>query len=129
MHGVVAPVAGSGATRVRLVLEGLRSFQAYDALRRALIEELNVRSAIPLELTRGRAVLEVDCDYDTDTLLGALLDSAEPGLRVVPVTRDRETLPVLVERTAPVVPPQANLIETKPCAVKPSSIGRHQRAC
>ena len=96
--------AGSKVTRVRLVLEGLRSFQAYDALQRVLSDELRVRSAVPVELVRGRAVLEVDSDYDSDGLLAALVDSAEPGLRVVPVSRDAGTLTVLVDWTAPLVP-------------------------
>jgi hypothetical protein len=95
--------AGSHS-RVHLVLEGLRSFQAYDALRRALSDELHVRSVIPVELVRGRAVLEVDSDYDPDGLLAALADTAEPGLRVVPVSRDADTLTVLVDWTPPPVP-------------------------
>lgn len=89
---------------VRLVLEGLRSYQAYDALRRVLSDELSVRSAVPVELVRGRAVLEVDSDYDPDGLLAALQQSAEPGLRVVPVSRDAETLSVVVDWTPPLVP-------------------------
>lgn len=96
--------AGSQATRVRVVLEGLRSFRAYDALRRALLDELNVRSAIPVELTRGRAILEVDSDYDSEALLAALVRSTEPGLRVVPVDRADQTLTVLVEWTPPLAP-------------------------
>ena len=96
--------AQSETTRVRLVLEGLDSFEAYDALRRALVDELRVRSAVPLEFTRGRAVLAVDGDYDPEALLAALVDSTEPGLRVVPVGREEETLTVLVDWTAPLAP-------------------------
>jgi hypothetical protein len=96
--------SGAQATRVRLVLEGLDSFEAYDALRRTLVEELRVRSAVPLEFSRGRAVLAVDGDYGPEALLAALVDSTEPGLRVVPVRQEAETLTVLVDWTAPLAP-------------------------
>ena len=78
--------------------------EAYDALRRTLVEQLRVRSAVPLEFSRGRAVLAVDGDYGPEALLAALVDSTEPGLRVVPVRQEAETLTVLVDWTVPLAP-------------------------
>jgi hypothetical protein len=68
---IVVP-AGQEATQVLLVVTGLGSFGAYEALRRTLLEELEVRSALPVELSRGRAVLAVDGPYGAEALEAAL---------------------------------------------------------
>ena len=101
---IEAPAGHASGSHVRLVLEGLRSFDAYDALRRTLLQELEVRSAIPVELTAGRAVLEVDGPYGAAALLEALLERKGPGLRVLPLDQDGQTLTLLVDWTAPPAP-------------------------
>jgi hypothetical protein len=95
------------------VLEGLRSFAAYDALRRTLLQELEVRSAIPVELSAGRAVLEVDGPYSAAALQQALLESVGEGLRVVPLDQDGQTLTLLVDWTPP-PPSPAPLADADP---------------
>jgi len=98
---VEAPAGPLDDANVRLVLQDLSSFGAYDAVRRTLLEELEVRSALPVELSRGRVVIEVDSRYDAESLLGALLKSTGDGLRVVPLAQEGQTLTLLVDWTAP----------------------------
>jgi hypothetical protein len=96
-----APAGQDSESHVRLILEGLDSFGAYDALRRTLLDDPAVRSALPVELSAGRAVLEVDCGYDAQALGDALVARAGNGLRVVPVERDGHTLTLLVDYLPP----------------------------
>jgi hypothetical protein len=102
---IETPAGNLSGSQVRLVLEGLRSFAAYDALRRTLLEELEVRSATPIELSAGRAVLEIDGPYSVAELQEALLERAEEGLRVVPLDQDEQTLTLLVDWTPPPASP------------------------
>jgi len=97
---VEAPQPGDGAS-VRIVLQDLSSFGAYDALRRTLIEDLGMTSAIPVELSRGRAVLTATGPYDAEALQAALLRENGEGLRVVPLSREGQTLTLLVDYTPP----------------------------
>jgi hypothetical protein len=99
--GLIGTPAGQDSAYVRLVLEGLDSFGAYDALRRTLLEDPAVRSALPVELSAGRAVLEVDSSYDAESLGTALVARSGNGLRVVPVERDGQTLTLLVDYQPP----------------------------
>lgn len=96
-----AASAANAGSRVRLVVEGLESFAAYDALRRTLLEDLDVRSALPLELTRGRAVLAVDGPYGVEALRDALVEQGRSGLRVVPLESDARSLTLLVDWAPP----------------------------
>jgi hypothetical protein len=99
--GWIAPAGQDSESHVRLVLEGLDSFGAYDAVRRTLLDDPSVRSALPVELSAGRAVLEVDSGYDAESLGDALVARAGDGLRVVPVERNGQTLTLLVDYLPP----------------------------
>ena len=72
-----------------------------------------MRSAIPVELSAGRAVLEVDGPYSAEALQQALLESVEEGLRVVPLDQDGQTLTLLVDWTPP-LPSPAPLADADP---------------
>jgi hypothetical protein len=104
---------------VRIVLQDLSSFGAYDALRRTLIQDLGMTSAIPVELSRGRAVLSVTGPYDAEALQAALLRENGEGLRVVPLSREGQTLTLLVDYTPP-PPPPASRAEDGPEDAAPS---------
>ncbi|MGH0028575.1 MAG: hypothetical protein ACQGVC_02205 [Myxococcota bacterium] len=98
------PDGGNGPT-VRVVLQDLASFGAYDAFRRSLLDELGVDSALPVDLARGRAVLAVRGPYDAEGLQQALVrHSGVDGLRVVPLSREGDTLTLLVDYTPPAAP-------------------------
>jgi hypothetical protein len=110
--GWIAPAGQDSESHVRLVLEGLESFGAYDAVRHALLDDPAVRSALPVELSAGRAVLEVDCGYDAASLGKALVARAANGLHVVPVERDGQSLTLLVDYVPP--PPTDRGAEASP---------------
>lgn len=77
--------------RVRVVLEDVETYGTYQAVR-TLLEEIGARSALPVEMERGRAVLVVDGTRPPDQLLAALVRAAPPDLSVVPLGADDESL-------------------------------------
>lgn len=99
----------SGAARadgsVRVVIQDLSSFGAYDALRRVLLDELGAESALPVELAKGRAELAVRGPFGAESLERALVRHQTRGLRVVPLRVEGNTLTLLVDYSAP--PPAA----------------------
>jgi hypothetical protein len=102
-HGLLVVPAGEvGRVRVRLVLEELESYAAYQGLRTALLERVGVRAVLPVEMERGRAVLEVDCDLQEEALLAELLRVAPPELEITTVTVSQPGIGLRVAlRTAP----------------------------
>lgn len=84
-----APSGDRRRYRIRVVLDEVGSYGAYQAVR-TLLEEMGARSATPVEMERGRAVLEVDGTRSPDALAAALVRSAPPGLSVVPLGVDEE---------------------------------------
>ena len=73
--------------RVRVVLDEVGSYGAYQAVR-TLLEEMGARSAIPVEMEPGRAVLLVDGNRPPDALVAGLVRSAPPNLSIVPLGID-----------------------------------------
>lgn len=98
---IQAPPGSDVVSQVRIVLEDLSSYSAYDALRRTLLDDRRVRSVLPVELESGRAVLEVESSYDAKALLDALMKQASDGLRVVPLDQDAQSLTLLVDWEPP----------------------------
>jgi hypothetical protein len=84
---------------LRLEIVDLVDFEAYDAVRRTLIDEIGVRSALPVEMERGRAVLAVDGERTASELLQALSRAAPEGVRITPLdaSGDRLTVRVTLE--------------------------------
>ncbi len=87
--GLLAPPSGEDAARqrVRIVIEDLDGYAGYNAVR-TLLDDLGVRGAVPVELERGRAVLEVESRMAPEDLLASLVRSAPPELRVEPISAD-----------------------------------------
>jgi len=94
---LVAPAGEVRRYHVRLEAEGLEDYAAYHALRETLLEGVGVRSALPVELERGRAVLEVDGELAGDALLAALVRAAPPGLTLTALETGPERLHVRVD--------------------------------
>lgn len=92
---LLMPSGDSRRYRVRVVIEQVESYAAYMAVR-TLLEELGLRSVLPAEMERGRAVLEVDGDRSPDQLMSGLLDAAPSNLRLVPLSIDATTLTLRV---------------------------------
>ena len=96
----MAPSGEGGRVRLRVVIEDLESYRAYAALRRTLLEDLLVRSALPVEMERRRIVLEVEVDRGAAQLRDELLRAAPEGLRITPLRTDDRTLVLRVRLVA-----------------------------
>jgi hypothetical protein len=77
--------------RLRVVIQDIDSYASYMAVR-TLLDDLRVRSAVPVEMEQGTAVLEVESDRSAAQLLKALMRAAPPELRIQPLGADAETL-------------------------------------
>ena len=93
--GLLLPSGDSRRYRVRVVIEQVESYAAYMAVR-TLLEEMGLRSVLPVEMERGRAVLEVYGDQAPDKLMNGLLQAAPSNLRLVPLDIDATTLTLRV---------------------------------
>ena len=101
--GLLAPPPAEGALRqrVRVVIEELDGYAGYNAVR-TLLGELGVRAAVPVELERGRAVLEVESGLPPSELLSSLVRSAPPELRVEPIASDAASITLRARFVPPV---------------------------
>lgn len=96
-----APAGDPRVTRIRLELQGVDSYGAYAAVLQTLLDDPTVTAAQPQEIERGHTVLAVETDGDVEGLLSRLVRSAPPGLQLVPLEAEAETLVLLVEWTPP----------------------------
>ena len=111
---VAVPSGDASRVRMRVVVEmvdGAQGYGAYAALREALLGVRGVHSALPVELERGRAILEVEAERETRALLDELLESLPPGLAVTPLFTEAESLTLRIQRTA--VAPASGAIDTR----------------
>lgn len=105
---LAAPATNAPSSTQRVVLEGLTDYRALDSVRRLLVERLGARKALPVELTRGRAVLAVDGGPAPATLAASLQAAAPPELHVEPVEAgDDGAITLRVEWIPPPVEPAA----------------------
>ena len=88
---LVAPDRWGGRRPVRVVLEDVGTWASYRAVR-TLLEEVGARSATPVEMEQGRAVLDVEGDRTPDELVAALMGAAPPNLRLVPLGIEDDTV-------------------------------------
>jgi hypothetical protein len=92
--GLLAPAsrADSPRQRFRVVIEDLDGAYAGYMAVRTLLDDLGVHGAVPVEMERGRAVLEVESRVAPEDLLDSLVRSAPPELRVEPVASDASSI-------------------------------------
>ncbi len=83
--GMLAPPGQGALRRVRLELETLPSYAAYEAIQETLVGQLKAQSALPIEFARGRVVLEVVTREHGERLLSRLAASPPPGLQLEPL--------------------------------------------
>lgn len=86
--------------RVRVEVEGVDAYAAYDAVRRLLASSRGAR-VIPIEFTPGHAVLQVETGLSPSDLLDQVLSEAPPELEVVPLRTGGASLALAVEWTPP----------------------------
>jgi len=97
---------GAPERDLQLVVEDLPSYAAYAALRTALIEGVGVKSALPVEMERGRGVLLVTTASDADRLLEDLLRAAPPELLITPLGTDADVLTLRIVLEEPPLEPE-----------------------
>jgi len=90
--GLLVQPSGEGRRqRLHVVLEGVESYATYQAVC-TLLSEIGVPSALPVELERGRVVLEIEAGRSPDQLLAALVAAAPPNLGIAPLASDASSL-------------------------------------
>lgn len=99
---LLSPSGESAQFRFRLDLESLDDYTAYEEIRRALIVDLGLRSAIPVEVEQGRLTLDVEADRPPSQLLGPLQSAVANRLELIPVSvgPDAMSLRVVVHPSA-----------------------------
>ena len=101
---VRAPPPAEAAPRsgpIDLALEGIPSARTYAEVRRALVERLGARSAIPRELAPGRAVLRVEGGPAPEALLAELAQVLPAGVGLEPLPAEGEGLRARLLLVAP----------------------------
>jgi len=94
---LLAPPDQQPQIRSRLILENLGEFWAYAEIRRVLLEELKMRSAIPRELSPGRAVLELTATQGPRDYLGLLQRSLSDRMELLPLSVEDDEMRLRVE--------------------------------
>jgi hypothetical protein len=95
--GLLMTRTQASAQQVLVIVEANHDFVAYAALRSALIDRLRVKSAVPVEMERGRAVLAVETSRSPRQLLQNLLRNAPPELVVTPMGTQAGSLTLQIE--------------------------------
>jgi hypothetical protein len=98
--GLLMTHARAPTQQLLVVIDGNSDFAAYEALRRALLDRLRVKSAVPVEMEQGRIVLAVETSRDSRQLLENLLRDAPPELLVTPVAAQAGVLRLEIELQA-----------------------------
>ena len=88
---------GASSVRFQLALEGLDEYWAYEEIRTALVVDLGVRSAIPVEFEPGRFTLEVQANRPPSELLGPLQRAVAGQMELIPLTVDSNAMSLRVE--------------------------------
>ena len=89
--GLVSAGDTAPRQRLRIAIVDLDGYAGYMAVR-TLLDELGVKGAVPVEMERGHAVLEVESRMPPEQLLAQLVRSAPPELRLEPVRSDADSL-------------------------------------
>ena len=98
--GLVAAgdLAPSQRLRVRIVdLDGWAGYMAV----RTLLDDVGAKGALPVELARGEAVLEVESRVPPEQLLAQLVRAAPPELRLEPVGSDADSVTLRARFVSP----------------------------
>jgi hypothetical protein len=94
---LLARPGGVSSVRIRLALEGLDEYWAYEAIRTALVVDLGARSAIPIEFEPGRLTLEVEANRPPRELLDALQRAVADQMALIPLSVDSNAMSLRVE--------------------------------
>jgi hypothetical protein len=87
--------------RSRLILENLEEYWVYAEIRRVLLEELKMRSAIPRAFAPGRGVLELNAAQSPSEFLGSLQRSVSDRMDLIPLSVEADEMRLRVELLDP----------------------------
>jgi len=87
--------------RSRLILENLGEYWVYAEIRRVLLEELKMRSAIPRAFAPGRGVLELNAAQSPSEFLGSLQRSVSDRMELIPLSVEADEMRLRVELLDP----------------------------
>jgi hypothetical protein len=94
---ILTPAGQVPQIRSRLILENLGEYWVYAEIRRVLLEELKMRSAIPREFAPGRGVLELTAAQSPREFLGSLQRSVSDRMNLVPLSVEADEMRLRVE--------------------------------
>jgi hypothetical protein len=89
-------------TGILLEIRGLTQYRGYDELVQLIESEaVGAASVMPLQLERGRALLQVEGEWSARELLDLLLAAASPRLTIIPIAIEDSGDESLTSRGAP----------------------------
>jgi hypothetical protein len=94
---LLTPAGQEPQIKSRLILENLGEYWVYAEIRRVLLEELKVRSAIPSEFAPGRGILELNAAQSPSEFLGSLQRSVADRMELVPLSIEADEMRLRVE--------------------------------
>ena len=89
---LLTPPGQEPQIRSRLILENLGEYWVYAEIRRVLLEELKMRSAIPREFAPGRAILELNATQLPSEFLGSLRRSVSDRMDLIPLRSEGDAM-------------------------------------
>ena len=97
----LTPAGQEPQIRSRLILENLGEYWVYAEIRRVLLEELKMRSAIPRAFAPGRGVLELNAAQSPSEFLGSLQRSVSDRMELIPLSVEADEMRLRVELLDP----------------------------
>ena len=94
---LLTPAGQEPQIRSRLILENLGEYWVYAEIRRVLLEELKMRSAIPREFVPGRGVLELNAAQSPSEFLSSLQRAVSDRMDLVPLSVEADEMRLRVE--------------------------------
>ena len=94
---LLIPVGQEPQIRSRLILENLGEYWVYAEIRRVLLEELKMRSAIPRAFAPGRGILELNAAQSPSEFLASLQRSVSDRMDLVPLSVEADEMRLRVE--------------------------------
>jgi hypothetical protein len=91
----------AGSNEVRLEIEGLTAYPAYLAMRALLEGSMGSTGVYPVEMGRGRTILDVETEASAIEFLEKLLAGAPPELEIVPLHVSGNRVHVVAKWTPP----------------------------
>jgi len=97
----LTPAGQEPQIRSRLILENLGEYWVYAEIRRVLLEELKMRSAIPRAFAPGRGILELNAAQSPSEFLASLQRSVSDRMDLIPLSVEADEMRLRVELLDP----------------------------